>query len=109
MKFKYVVYGLLGLLGILGVIWAVQGNSFFLYKAFAPAQEQARREVFKESQAYNDGMANEIDAAYLQYQKADAEGKGAIRSVVLRRVASYDVSRLPDYLQRFINDLRQTR
>ncbi len=86
-----------------------RGFGLISEKVFAPAQEQVRHDVFKESQSYRDGMANELDKMYLEYQKADEAGKAALRSVALHKVASFDVGKLPAHLQAFVNDLRQAR
>ena len=91
---------------VLIFVWMMQGNDFFLYRVFAPKYEQTRREVFEQSKAFNQGMAQEIDAMYLEYQKAPPEHKAALRSVILHRAADYDVERLPPHLRQFINDLR---
>lgn len=107
MKSFLVVVGVI--VAILGLAWLVQGNSFFLYKVFAPAQEQVRREVFEQSMAYNDGMAKELDAMHFEYIQAKPEHQAALASVILHRVAGYDVEKLPVELRSFIRDLRSER
>ena len=43
---------ILALALFMGLGWVAQGNSFFMYKFFAPKQEQVRRETFEQSKAY---------------------------------------------------------
>src|SRR5271157_1542722 len=67
----------------LGLAWIVQGNDFFMYRYFAPKQEQVRREVFEQSKAYNDGMIQELRTMQLDYIKGTKEQKDGMRSVIL--------------------------
>lgn len=89
-----------------GVQFAVQGSDYFLYRVFAPRREAARREVFEQSKSYNDGMAQEIWAMKVQYQRADATGKASLASTIAQRTAAYDTSLLPLDLQRFVDEIR---
>ena len=92
---------------MLGLGWITQGNDFLLYRFFAPKEEAVRREVFKESQAYNDGMQQELYAMQRDYVMAKTpEQKAAIKSMVLHRVSTYDISKLPSDLRIFILQLR---
>lgn len=59
--------------------------------------------------AYNDGMAKELDSMRFEYIQAAPEHKAALASVILHRVAGYDVELLPSELRAFINDLRNQR
>ena len=97
------------LLLIFGVGWAVQGNSFFMYKVFAPAEEEVRREVFEESQAYNHGVAQELQQLQLEYIKGTDSQKDAIGTMVLHKTAAYDVKKLPQSLQNFVNKVKSER
>ena len=95
------------LLLMLGLAWIIEGNNFFLYKVFAPREEQVRREVFEQSKSYNDGMLQELYSMQLDYVKAkNAEQKAAIKSVILHRVSGYDQNKLPFDLRQFINQLK---
>lgn len=73
--------------------WLTQGNQFFMYKFFAPKQEQVRREVFEQSKAYRQGMVQELQNMQFEYVKASKDGKEAMRSIILHRAA--DVPRMP--------------
>ena len=96
------------ILGILfGAAWCVQSNDLLSYKFFAPKYEQARRETFEESKAYNQGMIQEISAMQLDYIKANSEQKKVLASVILHRTADYDLNRMPPDLRDFINQLKK--
>lgn len=94
---------------LMGVGWLVQGNDFFLYKVFAPKYEAVRRETFEQSKAYNEGMVQELQNMQFEYVKASPEHKQALASVILHRVAQYDVNKLPPDLRAFVEQLRQEK
>lgn len=95
--------------GLLGLTWVFTGNDFFLYRFFAPKEEAVRRQVFEQSKAYNQGMVQELQNMQYQYVQADKEHKAALASVILHRVADYDVDKLPPDTAAFIAELRRSR
>ena len=94
---------------VLGVTWIFQGSDFFLYKVFGLKYEDQRREIFEHSKAFNQGMIQELQNMQFEYVKADEKHKDALASIILHRVADYDVSKLPPDLKKFIDDLRRER
>lgn len=101
---RYVLATLGGLFAILALTWIFQGNDFFLMKVFAPREEAVRRQVFEESKAYNEGMAQELRAAQRDYQRATTpEQKAGIASYVAHMAAGYDSSKLPPDLRGFVD------
>ena len=95
--------------GLLALMWIFQGNDFFLYKTFAPKYEGVRRETFEQSKAYNQGMQQELQNMQFEYVQASPEQKDALSSIILHRVADYDITLLTPDLQRFIEQLRRER
>ena len=107
---KVVGLAVFALVAILGLGWLATGNDFFLYQFFAPKYEQVRHDTFKESQAYNDGMKNDLQDLWIQYSgDITPAQKEAIASTILHRFASYDESKLPPDLKMFLVQLRQER
>ncbi len=93
---------------VFGATWLIQGNSFFLYKVFAPQYEQIRRNTFEQSRAFNEGMAQELQRMWLDYQRASVDEKNAIRSLVQHRVAGYDTDNIENLqLRGFIRQMLQ--
>lgn len=90
----------------IGIGWLSMGNDFFLYKYFAPKQEQVRREVFEQTKSYNQGMIQELQNMQFQYIKADSTAKKALASIILHRAADYDENKLPYDLRVFIQELK---
>lgn len=106
-----VVACILALALVLALVWVVQGNNFFMYKVFAPAQEQVRRDTFEQSRAYRQGMIQELQNMQYEYVQATPEQKDALASIILHRVADFDLT-LPDVptdLRQFIEQLREQR
>lgn len=95
-----------GLVILLGLGWVIQGNSFFMYRMFAPKMEQVRRDVFEQSKAYNQGMIQELQNMQFQYEQADDAHKAALGSIILHRAADYDSERMPSDLYAFIQQLK---
>lgn len=106
---NYVLAGVLTLVLLLGLAWAIQGTDFFLYRYFAPRQEQARREVFEQSKAYNQGMVQDLQRMMFDYATATPAQQDALGSILLHRVADYDIEKLPPDLRGFILKLRRAR
>ena len=94
---------------LLAASWLVQGNEFFLAKFFLARHEQVRRQVFEESKAYNQGMAQTLMQYKMQYDQASDEVKVALRSSILHQMADYDADKLPPYLASWLRELRSER
>jgi predicted restriction endonuclease len=99
----------LAIAAALGLTWLVQGNDFFLYKTFAPKYEDVRRETFEHSKAFNQGMIQELQNMQFEYIKADEKHQDALASIILHRVADYDIEKLPADLKKFVEELKRER
>lgn len=91
----------------LGLSWLAQGNESFLFRVFAPRMEQARRETFEQSKAYNEGMAQELRRMQGEYVRATPDQKSALASVIRHQTAGYDESKFSPDLQAFLNEIRK--
>jgi hypothetical protein len=99
--------GLVGVIAIMmGLAWAFTGNDFFIYKYFAPQYEQTRRDVFKGSEAYREGVLQELSQMHLDYIKGTPEQKAAISSIVMHRISYFDTKLLTPELRDFIAEVR---
>jgi len=86
---------------ILGIIIAFVVIVFWLqyfwlanYKFFAPKYQEARRNVFENTQSYVEGKRQEISKYMYEYSKSDEEWKKAICSLVRNSMANIDKSHL---------------
>ena len=93
-------------IGVFTLGWIATANDWALAKVWMPKMEQVRYDTFKQSQAYNEGMLQELESYRLDYAKADKDGKAAIRSIILHRYAAYDTTKLPPDLYAFVSNLQ---
>jgi hypothetical protein len=104
---KAIALSFAALIGIFLIAWMVQGNDFFMYKVFGPKYEQARHEIFKTSQSYVDGKVQELQQYMLEYNKAEAAHKSALKTVIIRESVNVDEKFLPSDLRDFIKGLKK--
>lgn len=106
--FKTIGLIVLGIVILLSLPWMFIGNDYFLYKFFAPKQEQVRREVFEETKSYNQGMVQTLQNMQFEYIKSTKDQQESLRGIILHRVADYDVNKLPNDLKQFISELKRS-
>lgn len=106
---KYVL-GFIGVLVLVfGLSWIATGNDFFLYKYFAPKQEQVRRQVFEQTRSFNQGMIQELENMEFEYEKTtDPDAKKALAGIILHRASGYNLDDpdVPESLREFIQKLK---
>ena len=87
---------------LLLLVFGMQLAGFASFAFFAPKVVAVQTQTFKQSQAYTDGMANDLGDLRLQYLGAKTqEQKDAIRAVILQRYNSYNKDQLPPDLRQF--------
>lgn len=94
------------LLILFSIGWFCKANDVAMFGFFAPKEAAIERKVFEETKSYNDGMKQELENMFLEYQKADDNHKKAIRSVVFHRLAGYDEAKLPEHLRSWVKEMR---
>lgn len=103
---KIIGYAFLALLIIYVMGFLATGGDLAIYRFWAPQQENAKREVFVQTQSYVQGKIEYLTQLQLQYEQADGDQKKTIRTVILRESSTVDNSKLPDDLQLFIQQVR---
>lgn len=86
--------------------WIVQGNNFFMYKFFAPKQEEARRQVYEQTHSYKSGSIQRLNTLCTQIADADEHGKSMLYQVVNQEFADWDIEDVPDYLRSCLSTAR---
>ena len=90
---KTISIGFLALVGFLALGWIFMGNSFFLYKFFAPKQAAVQREVFENTRSFTQGMIQELENMQFEYEKAtDTKVRASLRSIILHRVSGFNLN-----------------
>lgn len=102
---KDALVGLLVLIGVLAAVFGISYGSYEMYKFFAPRYENVDRQVFKNTQGYNEGMVRDLENLKMQYETATEAQKLALKAVVIHRFSVYDRDRLPGNLQIFYDRL----
>jgi len=106
--FKGIGITLLSLLVILILAFIITGGELFIFKFFAPKFEDARREVFENTQSYVEGARQELSAYKLDYARAKtAEEKTAIKFTVVHRFANLDENKLDPGLRSFLREMKE--
>lgn len=92
---------------ILAFLMLVVGLNFFglaNYSFFAPKYEAARREVFENTQSYQQGSIRDFDNLYLAYTRAKSEDEKAIILETLRhRTAGVQEGNIPARIRLLLN------
>lgn len=93
--------GIAAVVGLGLITWGgIYVNGFFNSE-----REAQRTKVFKESQAYTDGMRGQLNNLYLDYQKADTAGRMGIANATRDMFASVDTATYPAHLQTFLSQI----
>ena len=74
-----------------------------VWRFYAPANVAIENQTFHQSQAYNDGMAQELDELRTQYNNATTDDERyTIEASIRQQFAGYDDTKLPPYLRDFL-------
>lgn len=92
---------------LIAIGWVLLANDTAQQRVFAPQREAIRRNVFEQSKAYNDGVAQDLNGMRRDYALADSNGKTMLVQVIRHRLAGYDTNKLSPDLQAFVNSLPQ--
>ena len=83
------------------------GGDLAIYRFWAPKYENAKREVFENTQSYVQGKSEYIGKLRYQYQSAEPGAqKDALKTLILSEASTVDNSKLPADEQAFINSLK---
>lgn len=75
-------------------------------KTIFKAKENAKREVFEQTQSYVEGKRQEALKLYREYNKADESDKQTIKEIIVHSFSNFDENKLPYELQIFIHDCK---
>lgn len=94
-----------GFVCLIALGWVLTFNQLGLRAFFAPKFQQVDRNVFEQSKAYRDGMAQEIRALQIEYVKADEKIKPALASAIKHKAAGVPDDALPADLSVWLRSL----
>ena len=84
----------------------ITGGNLAIYKFWAPKFEDARREVFEQTQSYVQGKNTYISRLRLQYEAAEGNQKEALRRTILAEAETIDAENLTPTNRSFVGSLR---
>ena len=103
---KNIGWGLLIVVLLTGVSFGLRYAGLMQFELFAPQLEDAKREVFENSQGYIEGKRQEAVKYRLEYMRADSTSKQAIKMTIVQSFANFDESKLSPELQAFIHKMK---
>lgn len=109
MKFGFKTFGisLLVVITLYVIGFIATGGDLVIYKFWAPKQENARRQVFENTQSYVQGKVEYLTRLRYQYSTASTDDqKYALKTMILDEASTVDNSKLPSDLQSFISNLK---
>lgn len=104
--FKFFGVALLVLVAIYALGFLATGGNLAIYRFWAPQMEDARREVFEQTQSYVQGKNTYIGRLRLQYESTEGRQREALRRLILTEAETIDTENLTPANQAFINSLR---
>lgn len=96
---------LIGLALIVGVVWGGNMLGLWSYSFFAPKYENARRNVFENTQSYVEGKRQSITKYYDEYRRSDSTDKTVIRQLVLQDFANFNLDYLTPVQRQWYNEI----
>jgi len=90
--------------GLIGLSYAFGWIGVHQTKTIYKAKENAKREVFEQTQSYVEGKRQSALKYYQEYQKADESQKQGLKSIVSQDFANFDEDKyLTGELRNFIH------
>lgn len=86
----------LGIIGFFALIFVINEFAIFGIKFWGVRQENARREVFEQTQSYVEGKRQDLIKYHHEWVKASPEDKLAIESVIRQQFSQFSEDK---YLQ----------
>jgi len=92
MKKALIVIGLI--IGFFLLVFLANEFSIFSTKFWGVRKENARREVFEQTQSYVEGKRQELIKLHHEWNKADADDKLAIEATIRMSFANFDENKI---------------
>lgn len=102
---KAILYSILGLVTMLALVFGLNYFGLVNFRFFAPKYENAKREVFENTQSYVEGKRQSLTKHYNEWRKADESEKEAIRTIVLQEFANFDTELFTSKQSEWYNEI----
>jgi|SRR5579862_1751116 len=98
---------IVGLIVLIALMFVFGWTGVFYTKTVGKAQENARRQVFEQTQSYVEGKRQELTKYRLEYLRSkDTADKQAIRATIVQSFANFDETKLPEDLRGFLDQMK---
>lgn len=94
------------IVGLITLTFIVNETEIFGIRFWGVRRENARREVFEQTQSYVEAKRQTLVSYYDQWRKAPSDEKDAIRNILLQEFANFDVSKLTPQEQSEFKEIR---
>jgi hypothetical protein len=95
-----------GLVVIYAFGFLATGGDLAIYRFWAPKQENAKREVFENTQSYVQGKIQNIEQECFAYHKADGAQKDALAGEIRNEATTIDINKLPSDERACVSEAR---
>jgi hypothetical protein len=92
---RVLVGGFVTLIVLYGIGFLATGGDLAIYRFWAPKQENARRQVFENTQSYTQGKIQNISQECFAYQSAEGAQKAALAGEIRNEALTVDLDKLP--------------
>lgn len=93
--------------GLVGLSYGFGWIGVHQTKTIGKAQQNAKREVFEQTQSYVEGKRQAALKYYKEYQQADENGKVGLKSIIAQDFANFDEDKyLTNELRNFIHNCK---
>lgn len=104
---KIAAYSLLGLALAVALGFVLTSIDYGSYRFWAPKYENARREVFVNTQSYVQGKISYLSQLRLDYETATTDTqRAALRTIILSEANQIKGEHLPPGLEAFVQSLQ---
>ena len=103
---RIALFAVLALILMYALGFLATGGDLAIYKFWAPKQENARRQVFVQTQSYVQGKIAHLTDLQLAYEQAEGAQRSTLRTVILREAAQIDNDKLPADLRGFVERVK---
>jgi len=92
---RVVFGGLVLMIVFYGFGFLATGGNLAIYRFWAPKQENAKRQVFENTQSYVQGKIQNIGQECFAYRKADGAQKDALAREIRNEAATVSLDKIP--------------
>lgn len=85
------------IVGLLVLTFAANEFEIFGIKFWGVRKENARREIFEQTQSYVEGKRQELIKLHHEWMKSDSTSKIAIESTIRMNFANFDEKKVSDF------------